>query len=104
MQLRSSCRPWRPTPGGRTQARPCFPTGVMDGIVFTDEQRSELHAVEAQIKRRVAIGSHVSERKLIDELVRVGMPENLVRKALLFMASQGDLEHRRERRLIHRLR
>ena len=82
----------------------CDYAGVMDGMVFTDEQRAELHSVEAQIKRRVAIGSHVSERKLIDELVRVGMPENLVRKALIFMASQGDIEHRRERRLICRLR
>lgn len=88
----------------KTSTMDAVKSGVMDGVVFTDEQRAELHAVEAQIKRRVAIGSHVSERKLIDELVRVGMPENLVRKALLYMASQGDLEHRRERRLIHRLR
>ena len=31
---------------------------------FTEEQRAELHAVEAQIRRRIAIGSTVSERKL----------------------------------------
>lgn len=30
----------------------------------------EIHRVEEQIKRRVAIGSFVSERKLVDELVR----------------------------------
>ena len=32
--------------------------------------RVEMHRVEEQIKRRVAIGSFVSERKLVDELVR----------------------------------
>ena len=31
---------------------------------FTEEQRAELHAVESQIRRRIAIGSTVSERKL----------------------------------------
>lgn len=43
--------------------------GIMDSVVFSEEQRAELHAAEAQIKRRVAIGAHVSERKLVDELV-----------------------------------
>ena len=33
-------------------------------------RRQEIHRVEEQIKRRVAIGSFVSERKLVDELVR----------------------------------
>lgn len=42
--------------------------------------------------------------QLVDELVRVGLSEQLVRRALAFMASQGELEHRRERRLIHRIR
>ncbi len=32
--------------------------------------RAEIQRVEEQIKRRVAIGSFVSERKLVDELVR----------------------------------
>jgi hypothetical protein len=31
---------------------------------FSEEQRAELHAVEAQIKRRLAIGAAVSERKV----------------------------------------
>ncbi len=60
----------------------------MDAVVFSEEQREELHKVEAQIRRRVAIGAHVSERKLVDELVRVGLSEQLVRRALAFMASQ----------------
>ena len=71
---------------------------------FTEEQRAELHVVEAQIKRRVAIGSAVSERKLREELVRCGMADMLVGRALHYLAAQGDLEQVRGRRMIQRLR
>ena len=60
--------------------------------------------MEAQIKRRVAIGSYVSERKLVDELVRVGMNEGMVRRALLYMSETSEVEYVRERRMIHRLK
>lgn len=30
------------------------------------------------IKRRMGIGSHISERRLIDELTRMGMNESIV--------------------------
>ena len=71
---------------------------------FTEEQRAELHVVEAQIKRRVAIGSAVSERKLREELVRCGMADMLVGRALHYLTQQGDLEQVRGRRMIQRLR
>ena len=58
-------------------------TGIMDSVVFSEEQRAELHAAEAQIKRRVAIGAHVSERKLVDELVMTTAPW-LLRDFLFF--------------------
>lgn len=35
---------------------------------------------------------------------RVGFNENLVRKGLLYLQSNGDFEYRRERRLVHRMR
>jgi DNA replication licensing factor MCM5 len=88
----------------RTSTMDAVRSGLMDVAVFTDEQRAEVHRVEEQIRRRVAIGSFVSERKLVDELVRVGFHESLVRKGLLFLQSNGDFEYRRERRLVHRLK
>jgi hypothetical protein len=33
---------------------------------------------ETQIKRRIGIGNHISERKLIDELSRMGMNDSIV--------------------------
>ena len=35
---------------------------------------------------------------------RVGFNENLVRKGLMFLQTTGDLEYRRERRLVHRMK
>ena len=79
-------------------------SGLMDVAVFTEEQRAEVHRVEEQIRRRVAIGASVQERKLVDELVRVGFSETLVRKAILFLQANQDFEYRRERRFVHRLK
>ncbi len=77
--------------------------GVAD-VVFSEEARAELHAVEAQVKRRLPIGGYVSERRLVDELTRCGVSEALARRALAFMERQGELEAVRERRLVHRVR
>ncbi|CAL5225636.1 g8492 [Coccomyxa viridis] len=79
-------------------------SGVTEAVAFTEEQRAELHAVEAQIRRRIAIGSTVSERKLKDELVRVGMSEMLIGRCLHYLQQQGDVELVRGRRMIHRIR
>lgn len=43
-----------------------------------------LQQAETQIKRRMGIGSHLSERRLIDDLARMGINESVVRiKAFL---------------------
>lgn len=62
-----------------------------------------MHHVQVQIKRRVSIGGFVSESKLIDELVRVGLNDSLIRRALLYLVTCGEFEYRKERRLVHRL-
>lgn len=43
-------------------------------VVICNEQQAE-----TQIKRRMGIGSHISERRLIDDLTRMGMNESIVR-------------------------
>lgn len=88
----------------RTSTMDAVRSGLMDVAVFTDEQRAEIHRVEEQVRRRIAIGAFVTERKLVDELVRVGFAESLVRKAMLFLQASGDFEYRRDRRLVHRLK
>ncbi|KAK4783140.1 hypothetical protein SAY86_007514 [Trapa natans] len=64
---------------------------------FTSEEQAETH-----IKRRMGIGNHISERKLIDELTRRGMNESIVRRALIIMHQRDEIEYKREGRTIFR--
>ena len=70
---------------------------------FTEELRAVLHAVEAQVRRHIAIGSTVSKCKLKDKLVRVGMSKMLIGRCLHYLQRQGDVEPVRGRRMIHRI-
>lgn len=42
-------------------------------IFFWGQQQAE-----TQIKRRIGIGNHISERRLIDDLTRMGMNDSIV--------------------------
>ncbi|XP_024528637.1 DNA replication licensing factor MCM5 [Selaginella moellendorffii] len=77
-------------------------SGITDNITVTPEMRNEIQQVETQIKRRMGIGSFMSERRLIDELMRMGMPEPTVRRALVIMHQRDEIEYKRERRVIVR--
>ncbi|CAI5535647.1 unnamed protein product [Closterium sp. Naga37s-1] len=48
-------------------------SGVVDGAVLTEEQRREVQQVEGAVRRRVAIGGFVSERRLLDDITRSGI-------------------------------
>ena len=79
-------------------------SGIMDSVVFTAEQREEFAQIEQQIKRRLAIGASLSEKRLIDDVIKYGFTEQSIRRSLVFLTQQGDVEHRRERRIVHRRR
>ena len=44
----------------------------------------------------------MSERRLIDEMTRMGMNESIVRRALIIMHQRDEVEYKRERRIIVR--
>ena len=71
--------------------------------VFTAAQIQEMDHVQKHIKRRVPIAGNVSTTMLVNELVRVGLNDSLVRRALVYLVSAGEFEYRRGRKLIHRL-
>ncbi|KAK6156577.1 hypothetical protein DH2020_010825 [Rehmannia glutinosa] len=77
-------------------------SGINQHINLTPEMANEIKQAETQIKRRMGIGSHISERRLIDELTRMGMNESIVRRALLVMHQRDEVEYKRERRVIVR--
>ncbi|KAI3811280.1 hypothetical protein L1987_21001 [Smallanthus sonchifolius] len=77
-------------------------SGVNQHINLTPEMANEIKQAESQIKRRMGIGSHLSERRLIDDLTRMGLNESTVRRALIIMHQRDEVEYKRERRVIVR--
>ncbi|XP_058180737.1 DNA replication licensing factor MCM5 isoform X2 [Rhododendron vialii] len=77
-------------------------SGINQHINLTPEMAKEIKQAETQIKRRMGIGSHISERRLIDELGRMGMNESIVRRALIIMHQRDEVEYKRERRVVVR--
>lgn len=77
-------------------------SGITEHITVTPEMRAEIQQIETQIKRRMGIGSYMPERRLVDELAKMGMSETSVRRALVVMSQRDEIEYRRERRVIIR--
>ncbi|WOH01121.1 hypothetical protein DCAR_0520502 [Daucus carota subsp. sativus] len=75
-------------------------SGINQQINLTPEMANDI--------RRMGIASHISERRLIDELSRMGLDESIVRvylvvrRALLIMHQRDEVEYERERRVILR--
>lgn len=70
----------------------------------TDQERTEMQGIVAQIKKRIAINSSMPERRLVGDLVRMGLSENAVRRAIILMARSNDLVLTHERKQIKRVR
>ncbi|XP_050272148.1 DNA replication licensing factor MCM5 [Quercus robur] len=77
-------------------------SGISQQVNLTAEMANEIKQAETQIKRRIGIGNHISERRLIDDLTRMGMNDSIVRRALIIMHQRDEVEYKRERRLIFR--
>nr|KYP46283.1 DNA replication licensing factor mcm5-A [Cajanus cajan] len=77
-------------------------SGINQQINLTPEMANEIKQAETQIKRRIGIGNHISERRLIDDLSRMGMNESIVRRALIIMHQRDEIEYKRERRVVFR--
>lgn len=68
------------------------------------EMAAQIQDVEDQIKRRVAVGSEVPVKRLVDEFQRRGLAEFAVRKALHVMVARGELQQQQRRKVVRRLR
>ncbi|KAK5830170.1 hypothetical protein PVK06_013964 [Gossypium arboreum] len=77
-------------------------SGINQHIHITPDMANDIKQAENQIKRRLGIGNHISERSLIDDLTRMDMNESMVRRAILIMHQRGEVECQRERHIIVR--
>ncbi|GAX74631.1 hypothetical protein CEUSTIGMA_g2079.t1 [Chlamydomonas eustigma] len=79
-------------------------SGVTAYNIASDPQRERIHRLEDKIRRRVGIGSYITQKRLMEEMVALGESEMFVMRALLAMAAGGDIEFKRERSVIQRVR
>lgn len=77
-------------------------SGINQQINTTPEMAEDIKKAEAQVKRRLGIGNRISERRLIDDLARMGLNDSIVRRAILVMHQRGEVEYQRERHVIVR--
>lgn len=74
------------------------------GEMQSDENNEATREVVKRIQRRFFIGAHVRESVIVEDFKLQGYPEHVVRKALWVMLKRGDLEHRYQRKVLHRVR
>lgn len=70
---------------------------------FTPEQDvEEVRQIEKQIKRRFAIGTQVSEQRIIQDFVKQKYNERAIHTVIYIMLRRGELEHRFQRKVLYR--
>ncbi|XP_075223178.1 minichromosome maintenance 5 [Lycorma delicatula] len=80
-------------------------SGTLSGAEgFTSEEDHEmLMQIEKQLKRRFAIGSQVAEHNIVQDFLRQKYPERAIYKVILTMIRRGELQHRRQRKVLYRI-
>nr|QIC49965.1 DNA replication licensing factor MCM5 [Actinia equina] len=72
---------------------------------FTPEQdMQEIRQIEKQIKRRFAIGTQVSEQRIIGDFLKQNYSQRAIQMVLYLMLRRGEVEHRLQRKVLYRVR
>ncbi|EGT56669.1 CBN-MCM-5 protein [Caenorhabditis brenneri] len=82
-------------------------TGNLAGVEgFTSNADQEaLNRIEVQMKKRFAIGTHVSEHLIVQDFVaRQHYKESLVKKVIDNLVRRGDLQQKMQRKMLYRVR
>jgi len=81
-------------------------TGCLSGVegMTPEEDQEEVRRVEQKLKQRFAIGSQVSEQRIISDFVRQKYNEKAVTTVIHIMLRRGELEHRYQRKVLYRVR
>ncbi|KAI3387077.1 hypothetical protein SNEBB_000642 [Seison nebaliae] len=74
-----------------------------EGFVSNMDQ-SEMHNIELQIKRRIMIGSQVSQTTILQDFIRQGFSEQSIMRVIYILIRRGEFHYLSQRRLIVRLK
>lgn len=78
-------------------------SGVVDNNM-TEVQSEQVLKIEEAVRRRVAVGSTVEYPRLVAELLKMAFESRLVDRAIYIMIRRDELEWRKQRSQVHRLR
>ncbi|CCW62528.1 unnamed protein product [Phytomonas sp. EM1] len=71
---------------------------------LTEAQSQIILRIEEALRRRLTLGATVEYNRLISEMVRMGFETKMVDRALYAMTKRDELEWRKQRTLIYRVR
>lgn len=77
-------------------------SGVTANENLSSQSLAEVSSAEKLLKRRLPIGSYISEKQLVEDFVRQGISEFAIRKAISVMVQRTELEYRTQRKQIYR--
>ena len=60
--------------------------------------------MESHIKKRFAVGSRLSESRLVSELLDKNFKEERIRRVINIMLRRNELEHQMQRQVLYRVR
>ncbi|VDK78082.1 unnamed protein product [Litomosoides sigmodontis] len=75
----------------------------IEGFTSAEDQES-FGRIERQLKKRFALGTHVSEYLIVQDFVRQNYPEMLVKKVIQSCIRRGELQYRMQRKMLYRVK
>ncbi|KAM3724476.1 DNA replication licensing factor [Dirofilaria immitis] len=75
----------------------------IEGFTSAEDQES-FSRIERQLKKRFALGTHVSEYLIVQDFVRQNYPEMLVKKVIQSCIRRGELQYRMQRKMLYRVK
>jgi len=81
-------------------------TGGLSGVegLTPEEDMEEVRRIEVKLKQRFAIGSQVSEQRIIADFVKQKFNEKSVSTVIHILLRRGELEHKYQRKVLYRVR
>ena len=70
----------------------------------TEEDQEIIQRIEKQLKKRFAVGSQVSEHTIMGDFAKHKYPEKAITKVIHAMVRRGELQYRRQRKMLFRLK
>ncbi|KAF0990983.1 hypothetical protein HZS_3422 [Henneguya salminicola] len=64
----------------------------------------EIRRIETQVKQRFAVGTQVSNQRIVEDLLRQRFNENSIYRVLNIMVMRGEMEHRLQGKILYRIR